>query len=274
MTPTLSTLAYTRDATSRAAIAAHVAAGHRRLGGQVEAREPLALFSNYRYSWPFFNCARQTAAIPDRQVDGLVRLVVRYYNERGVRPAWEVSVAEAPPLLPARLAATGFMLDRDETLLAQPLGPHLGRAPALPPNIALTPLDEPRLDAFVSAWRQGFAVGADTNLMVVRALFADDLAAGWEFWCAWRGSRPIATIAALTLSGVTQIANVSTLPSERGRGVASALVGHIRARATARGGALVYLHAATASAAERLYCTLGFTPLDQALTYVQDNRGH
>lgn len=261
------------DSHRLATIDAHIVRAHSRLGGLVEDVGPLRLFTNPRYGWSFFNCARQVAAIADSQVDGLIRSVVRYYDTCGGRPAWEVSATRAPHLLPARLAAAGFVLDRDETLLTRPLVGPLGYPPALPSGVQLAPIGEPSLDIFVSAWRQGFAVGADTNLMAVRALFADDLAAGWEFWCATRDERAIGTVAGLTFDGVTQIANVSTIPSERGRGVASTLVSYVITRAAARGGRLVYLHAATASAAEGLYRGLGFAPLEQTLTYVRDRQG-
>lgn len=273
MTPTLSTLPQTRDATARAAVAAHMAAGHARLGGQVEPRGPLRLFTNPRYPWPFFNCARLGDTVQARDVDGLIRHVTRFYNAAGLRPAWEVSLADAPPNLLPRLAAGGFALDRDETLLVHSFIPPAVWLAPFPLGTTCVPIDEARLDHFISAWRQGFAVSADTNLMVVRDLFSEDLAVGWEFWCAWRDGRPIGTTAALRLGDVTQISNVATLPNERGRGIASALVGHVLSHAWARGGRLAYLHAGTGSAAERLYRRLGFDVLDQTLTYIQDSGG-
>ncbi len=274
MTPTLASPIQATPLSPLASIDAHVARAHRCLGGQIEDVGPLRLYVNPRYGWTFFNCARQVTSISDGEIEGLIRRVVRYYNTRGARPAWEVSATRAPRLLPARLAALGFALDRDETLLIRPLAADRGRPPALPPGVRLTPIGESGLDLFVSAWRQGFAVGADTDLARVRALFADDLASGWEFWSACRDGQPIGTIAGLSLDGVTQIANVSTVPSERGRGVASALITYVTARAATRGGTLIYLHAATASAAEGLYRGLGFTPLEQTLTYIHDSGGH
>ena len=110
-------------------------------------------------------------------------------------------------------------------------------------------------------------MGPDTPLDQVHALFSRDLASGWEFWCAYQAGHPVGTLGALSFEGVVQIANVSTLPSLRRQGVATALMRHALARAAEGGARLVYLNAATGSAAERLYQRLGFAALDQWRTY-------
>ncbi len=253
----------------RPAIDAHLAAGHTRLGGRIVPVGPLRLFANPDYEWTFFNTARQARAMGDDEVPALLPRVMDFYTELGLRPAWDVSAALSPQGLVSQLTAARFVMDRYETLMAW----APGAAPTpVRGNRAIHPYEvtAANLDVFVRAWQPGFAIGAETNLAQVRRLFLRDLASGWQFWCADRDGFPIGTLAALSLDGVTQLANISTVPAARRQGVASALMRHALDRAAAAGDRLVYLHAATGSAAERLYRRLGFQSLDHWMTYVHD----
>ncbi|MCW5851645.1 MAG: GNAT family N-acetyltransferase [Anaerolineae bacterium] len=263
----------------RDAVLAHLGESHRRLGGLIERRGPLRLFANPTYGWTFFNTARQVAPILDPDIDALVEQVVRFYESHYLRPSWDLSQRLAPPSLTGRLVQAGFVLDRTETLMVYPIedgglpitggrrGTEAGRITdyRLPTtDYAIRP---PPLDDFIHAWQQGFAMGPDTNLAQVHSLFSRDLASGWEFWCAYQDGQAVGTLGALSLDGVVQIANVSTLSHLRRQGVATALMRHALQRAEAAGHSLVYLNAATGSPAERLYQRLGFGVLDLWQTY-------
>ena len=270
----------------RDAVLAHLGESHRRLGGLIERRGPLRLFANPTYGWTFFNTARQVAPIRDPDIDPLVGQVVHFYQSHCLRPAWDLSQRLAPPSLAGRLVEAGFALDRTETLMVYPMEEGRrrtedGRGAAGRQQAEGSRWREiedarrntkyeirnPSLDDFIHAWQQGFAMGPDTNLEQVHSLFSRDLASGWEFWCAYQDGQAVGTLGALSFEGVVQIANVSTLPSLRRQGVATALVRHALRRAEAAGHTLVYLNAATDSPAERLYQRLGFAALDLWRTY-------
>ncbi len=264
----------------RDAVLAHLGESHCRLGGLIERRGPLRLFANPAYGWTFFNTARQVAPIREPDIAALVGQVVHFYQSHSLRPAWDLSQRLAPPSLAGRLVQAGFVLDRTETLMVcstedrgrktedgrRRTEDGRGTADYAIRNTQYV-IRPPSLDDFIHAWQQGFAMGPDTSLDQVHALFSRDMESGWEFWCAYQDGQAVGTLGALSFEGVVQIANVSTLPRLRRQGVATALVRHALRRAAEGGQGLVYLNAATGSPAERLYQGLGFVALDQWQTY-------
>lgn len=252
----------------RAAVAAHMAESHRRLDGQTEALGPLLLYSHPAFGWAFFNTARLIAPMTYVEGERLLPRVERYFRARGIRPAWEMLAGLAPPAMGDRLQFGGYTLDRYESLMAC--------APAAAPtSLTATAWDVREMgaadvDVFLATWRAAYGVGAETDPLPVRRLFLRDLDAGWRFWCAGRGWTMLGTLAAVSIDGVVEIANVGTIPSARRQGIAGALVAHCLAEAQQRGDHLAYLYAAVHSNAARLYARHGFTAIDTLSAYSQE----
>src|SRR5262245_36790109 len=108
---------------------AHLATSHHRLGGDIETAGPLRLFANETYDWTFFNTSRQVDAIATRDIDWLIRYVIRFYDTRQLRPAWDLSDRLAPTALAALLTHAGFVLDRGEALMARAVRTAADRPP-------------------------------------------------------------------------------------------------------------------------------------------------
>ncbi|MFN8473574.1 MAG: GNAT family N-acetyltransferase [Anaerolineae bacterium] len=253
----------------RAAVAAHMAESHRRLDGQTEALGPLLLYTHPTFGWTFFNTARAVQPISYTDGERLMPLVESYFRARRARPAWEMLASLAPQAVCDRLQFAGYTLDRYESLMAcspadTPATPTVGTP------WEVRAVDAAHVDTFLDTWRAAYGVGADTDPQPVRRLFLRDLDAGWRFWCAGRGRTMLGTLAAVSIDGVVEIANVGTIPSARHQGVATALVTHCLAEARRQGDRLAYLYAAVHGNAARLYARHGFVALDTMSAYSQE----
>lgn len=255
----------------RAAVAAHMAESHHRLGGHTMALGPLVLYSHPTFGWTFFNTARLVHPMTYAEGERLLPVVEDYFRSRGVHPAWEMLASLAPPHLDDHLRLAGYTLDSHESLMACPLdGDRPARTAFRPTPWEVYPIEAADVDVFLETWRAAYNVDVSTDPTPVRRLFLRDLAVGWRLWCAGRGRTTVGTLAAISIDGVVEIANVGTLPAARRQGVASQLVAHCLAEARRQGDHLAYLCADVNSSAARLYARQGFTAVDTLSAYSQE----
>lgn len=112
-----------------------------------------------------------------------------------------------------------------------------------------------------------------TTEEIVRALadFRGELQrhAGARFFCA-RVEGEIAAMCELYVRGsIAQIEDVNTLEEFRNRGLASAVVQHAAAEASASGAGLIFLHALDDDWPKQLYAKLGFDPIGHVWSFVR-----
>ncbi|MFN8483791.1 MAG: GNAT family N-acetyltransferase [Anaerolineae bacterium] len=268
-TPARSSQPMLDPAAVRAAVATHMAESHRRLDGQTQALGPLLLYSHPAFGWAFFNTARLIAPMTYAEGERLLPQVERYFHARGMRPAWEMLASLAPADMADRLQIGGYILERYESLMVcAPTATPATPTAASPWEVR--ELGAPDVDVFLDTWRAAYGIAADTDPQPVRRLFLRDLDAGWRFWCAGRGRTMLGTLAAVSIDGVVEIANVGTIPAARRQGVAGTLVAHCLAEARRRGDHLAYLYAAVYSNAARLYARHGFSAIDTLSAYSQE----
>lgn len=193
--------------------------------------------------------------------DDDVELVVTVCRAAGVAPAVEVTPVTHPGTA-ERLAAHGFTHDpdRDVTALLRPPTP----LPDAPDDIVVRPV---RTDGDLLLWQETSARGwGHTSEAARRASDAFTRAAhtvdGDGMLVAFDATdgRPLGCASTTIRDALATLGGMSTVPSERGRGVQAAMLRHRLALAVARGCDLAASTTVVGGASERNLVRHGFIP--------------
>ena len=173
------------------------------------------------------------------QIDG----IAGFYRERSVRAWIELAPSMRFEPLAATLAEAGAAQIGFHTMLA---GPAVATTSA---DVHVEPVDDPELFADVLLRGHGVPEGARTRDRASVARWKDQQ--GWRLYLARVDGEP-AGAALLTLDDdFAYLANASTLPEFRNRGVQTALIGARIADAAALGAHSVSSQAGFGSASQR-----------------------
>jgi GNAT superfamily N-acetyltransferase len=167
------------------------------------------------------------------------------YDSHGVR-AWTIWVPDADRETADLLAARGHALDAAPRAMAMDLV-ELAPAPPAPEGLASGPIEAPRA-AELNDLAYGYGLDG------FRAGLAGETSIGWLG--AFEGRQPVGCVGAIEVGDDFLVTGVATPPEQRGRGIASWLLGIALTAARERGLATASLQATRAGAP--LYERLGF----------------
>jgi GNAT superfamily N-acetyltransferase len=230
---------------------------------------PFTLFFHATDPLPYFNYAIPDgpAAASGDLTAPLDRLEAEFHARRRV-PRFEFVEAYAPRLAGA-LEACGFALENRAQLMVCPRGEERS-APAVSgldvaTLDAATPLEE--FISFLDVQRRAFGLPfARTPSDEVAFNLRETLGDGFAFLGRIEGE-PVATaMIQPSHDGLTELVGVSTLETQRRRGIGGFLSSAAVRAAFARGVSLAFLSAADARAG-RVYEAAGFSPAGHSLFY-------
>lgn len=208
---------------------------------------------------------------PVSDLPAAMAAVERFYAAAGIPPTFQISPAFAPADLRATLDRDGYgdtgPTDVAVTRLAA-LRPTAGRpgssgsGPAPVGEGGLTVVSRPGIDgdwlAAVSPVMTTFGPEQRINTLAVLSR----LVVGQLYVTASLDGRPVAAGRGTLDAGWLGIYSMATLPEARGRGAATAVLGHLADWAAGNGATRAYLQVEQKSAAaRRLYAGLGFRPV-------------
>jgi predicted GNAT family acetyltransferase len=171
---------------------------------------------------------------------GELDAILAYYSEAGVRPWFELPPAHDFERLSGPLAGAG----------ARPIAFHTvlyGQPEHFDPDPRVREIGQDEAELFADVLLRGHGVPADVPRSHV-ASWAENQTS--RLYVAEEDGRPAAA-GALVLGEVANLANASTLPEFRGRGLQSALIRTRISAAAAAGSALVCSGASWASQSQR-----------------------
>jgi GNAT superfamily N-acetyltransferase len=170
------------------------------------------------------------------------------------------------PRLPAQLEGAGFVRRGEQPLMVwSPDAAADGPAPEEEGPTGVRWLGPSALEArrIVEAQRLAYAAtAAAPSVEEEAAALVRDVEQG-RSRCAWLERQDV-VVSVLTLAGrgaICEVAGVATIPTQRGRGLASALLGAALRDHAAQGGLLAWLSYEEESVG-RIYGRLGFRPID------------
>jgi GNAT superfamily N-acetyltransferase len=156
---------------------------------------------------------------------GQVAAVVEHYRVRGVQPWFETAPAEGAEELVAALWRAGA---RQTATLAAFYGRPEGEpTPPLPAGAAIVEIGADDHDGrrrFGRTLAAGHGVPEEHLVDAEHGIAAWPRDAGWRLYLAQIDGRPAAAAVLTTVDGLAYLANASTLPSARGRGLQAALI--------------------------------------------------
>lgn len=197
------------------------------------------------------------ARFPAPEADGIIGRITARLDARGADGVWYLSPLSAPELS-AILPLHGFTCLKDWKSMAIGLTGLLPAGTA-PPGLEIR-MAEARADrdAWAGVMLAGFGFDDPGSEAFGRFVAARGTVAGVAH-CHYLGmldGRPVATAALFRGSVAAGAYWVSTLPDARGRGVATAMMGHVLREAKASGYGAVTLNATAAG--HPLYRRMGF----------------
>jgi ribosomal protein S18 acetylase RimI-like enzyme len=199
------------------------------------------------------NATRFTNASADRRIDE----VIAWFEQRGLPFVWRLGPLDTPSDLEARLVARGFTIDPDEM---PGMVASLADLPEveLPDAATLAFVDDATtfrewLDVMVVGFGMPSQIG-DTFMKYAALGFGEDLPITI---LARIDGRPVATSLGWVAAGGIEIANVTTVPEARGRGLGRAVT-LAAMHAGARAGASIAVLQST-EMGRGVYRRLGFT---------------
>jgi|SRR5688572_8609603 len=159
------------------------------------------------------------------------------------------------PTLPAALEAAGFRPETEAPLLlATPDSFH----PRHHPDANIRWVESEADLAFLgSLMKRGFEADGKIEPEEIAAL-AEAQAAGTRYAIAWLAGLPVASGCTSPIGAVTELAALSTVPPQRGRGAGAALASFLAESHFASGGTVAWI-AAGDDACYGLFSALGFT---------------
>lgn len=203
----------------------------------------------------YHNCVLRADLEPD-EADAEIAASRELMDAKGVSGSWHVGPSMRPADLAERLRAHGFEGDGEPGMAAQ-----LDAIPDVDPVEGLDVervTTNGRLDDYEHVLAQGFGEGPKeaswVRSMYDRIGFSDD--APWRHYVGHIEGRPVATATLFFAAGVAGIYFVSTVPTERGRGVGSAITRAAMIAARDNGFATAVL--GSSPMGQRVYERLGF----------------
>jgi ribosomal protein S18 acetylase RimI-like enzyme len=200
------------------------------------------------------------------QADASIRRILACFDRRASQVLWWIGPASRPVDLSRHLTAAGF--EQTDTLhgmaadLAEP-------APELPPTPGLR-IAEVRRAEEMEAWSRPFVsafhvTGELLGVLEPLAQLAHSDRSLLRFILVSEDGAPVSSAVLFLGPGVAGLYYIGTEPSARGRGHASALVGHALAMARGAGYRVCVLHATPMSA--DLYRRMGFVEYCRLRTF-------
>lgn len=211
------------------------------------------------------NHLRAPRAATAHEIGGLLERMEERFAHLAHRQV--VCDPHTPPALEATLALRGFVASSEVKLvLSGPLSPPASPPPVLEIRPATTEADWSTIRRLTRDWHLGRgAEGGPSLEPAVSDGLVDARRARLpevRTWLASVGGEDVACVDAFAGEhGVGLVENLYTVPGQRGRGVAGALVAHAVGEVRTLGAADVLIGAAPRSGAIRLYHGLGFEPL-------------
>ncbi len=239
--------------------AAHAAG----LGGQRD--DDIGWVVNPEVPDPVLNAVRpirQHAGLADR-----IPEVLSTYPDH-VPVGWWLMSDDGHDELVDALSRAGFDLAAAMPTIAGPIPTTI---PLPPSDLVLSqPAGDEDWEAVAAVQRDGFALpgaSAETVVGTVRALGESEAGPPTlEVVLARRAGVPVAIGFVSHRAGVAGLWSLTTIPSARGTGAGSAIIGHRLARARARGSEIAFMF--SGGDAEPLYTARGFQRIGTAEMYV------
>jgi GNAT superfamily N-acetyltransferase len=230
--------------------------------------DPGDALSFFNYAHPLEPIAGDLDLLASRLADPLTTLRA-VFSARGRAPRFEF-VEEFAPDLGAALAANGFAREGRYPLLV--CDPQSYRAAPVVRGLEIQHLTvdgrSGELRDFLSVERQGFGhrVTEEVTEEDCRALRDDIRQGGLAFLARWNGQPAGIASCSVPWRGLTELTGITTLPTYRGRGIATAISAAAAQAALGSGVEAAFLTAGDVQAG-RVYQRVGFRPHATALAY-------
>jgi GNAT superfamily N-acetyltransferase len=209
--------------------------------------------------------------IAEEDIDRRIDDTVAFFHGFGVPWGWVVSPLSLPMDLEGRLLARGFHLEEEIPRMAREIGAMTD--PSAPPGVAIQRVDD---SATERAWLEVMARGFGQDearrrwLAKVGAGAGLDRTSPWLRFVAFRGPDPVASSGLILCGGLAGIANVTTVPEARGRGIGTAMTEVPMNHARDVGYRVAVLGASEMGLS--LYQRMGFVKVGWTRTYVRSLR--